>query len=111
MSYVLAHFIGDYILQNDRMAVNKKKNTYICLLHAMLYVVPFVLTSLTFLQITLVFLQHFIQDRTTFVAWFCRKTGKFQSEIGQSTLPWGHFIVDNIFHIIWIVFVTTYLKF
>lgn len=31
--YVLAHFVGDFLLQNDWMAVNKKKSNIVCTVH------------------------------------------------------------------------------
>jgi hypothetical protein len=35
--------------------------------------------------------------------------GSFQLELKTPALPWGHFIVDNIFHVIWIVIVINLL--
>ena len=109
LNWVMAHLIGDYILQNDWMAINKKKNSIICFIHVFLYMVPFVFTSLTLVQILLIGIQHFIQDRTAVIKWFCKITGKFQSENNNNGLPWGHFIVDNIFHAIWIMLVIEFI--
>jgi hypothetical protein len=36
--WILAHFIGDYLLQNDWMAQNKKKSNLACTIHVGLYI-------------------------------------------------------------------------
>lgn len=102
LPWVLAHFIGDFLLQNDYQAINKKKSSLVCFSHVLWYCVPFVLTTATPFMIFLIFVQHFIQDRWGFIKWYCHRFGVFQGELKQSVLPWGHFIVDQIFHIIWL---------
>lgn len=107
--WILAHFIGDYLLQNDWMAVGKKRSNLICTVHVSLYMLPFIFTELNILQFILVYLQHWVQDRTTFISWWCKKMGSFQAELKTPALPWGHFIVDNVFHVIWVWMVITFL--
>jgi hypothetical protein len=109
INYVLAHFIGDFLLQNDWMAVGKKKSSWICSIHVFLYMLPFMLTNLSGLQIALIVLQHWIQDRTNFVGWWCKTVKSFQTELNHGGLPWGHFIVDQVFHFIWMYFVVNYV--
>ena len=99
--YVLAHFIGDFLLQNDWMAIGKKRSSLICTVHVFFYMLPFLFVDLNGFQFLLIAIQHWIQDRTRFVGWYCSVFGLFQSELNQKTLPWGHFIVDQIFHFIW----------
>lgn len=101
LPWIIAHLIGDYLLQNDWMAQNKKKSSFACTVHVTLYCIPFLLTEFSFLSILLIYIQHWIQDRTTFVSWYCEKFSIFQSELKINTLPWGHIIVDNVFHIVW----------
>lgn len=108
LPWILAHFIGDFVIQNDWMAINKKKSTFVCSVHVITYMLPFLLVSLTPLQFLLIGVQHFIQDRSNFIKWYCKVTNKFQDEKGLH-LPWGHFIVDNVFHVIWMYFVINYL--
>lgn len=110
LPWLLAHFIGDYLLQNDWMAVGKKKSSFICTVHVTFYILPFLLSGLSFTVILLIYIQHWIQDRTTFVAWWCKTTGSFQSELKMPCLPYGHFIVDNIFHVIWMWGVINFIK-
>lgn len=64
---MLCHFIGDYYLQSDWMALNKHKQSLPCLVHVLLYTacfVPFVhsIPALFFIAAT-----HFIVDRFSVV--------------------------------------------
>jgi hypothetical protein len=108
--WIYAHLIGDYIVQNDWMAGNKKNKgaygTKACLIHVITYMIPFLFTSLTALQLILIGSQHYIQDRTFFVSWFCRITGKFQNDFNRF---WGHVIVDNVFHIVFMMLIVKYV--
>lgn len=102
--WIYAHLIGDYLLQNDWMAVNKKKSDLACLIHVGTYMIPFAFTGISVIPLLLIAIQHYLQDRTQFVAWFCRVTGKFQLEQGKF---WGHIIVDNVFHILWMYLIVS----
>lgn len=42
MEQLIAHLIGDYILQSHDMAVNKVRSNYWALYHAVMYSLPFV---------------------------------------------------------------------
>lgn len=108
--WIMAHFVGDYLLQNDWMAMNKKKSNIACTIHVVLYMLPWLFTEVTFAQFYLIFIQHWLQDRTKFISWWCRMMGSFQLELKKDSLPWGHFIVDNVFHILWVLFVLEFIK-
>lgn len=109
LPYILAHFIGDFLLQSDWQAINKKKSNYICFIHICLYMLPFLLVEITWVQFLLIGVQHYIQDRSKFISWYCKKIGSFQGELKQNVLPWGHFITDQIFHIIWMWIVFNFI--
>jgi len=110
LPWIIAHFIGDYLLQNDWMAQNKKRSSLVCTIHVTLYCVPFLFSDVSFVSLILIYAQHWIQDRTKFISWYCRRFGIFQSELKTSALPWGHFIVDNVFHVIWVWLVLSILN-
>lgn len=110
MNWILAHFIGDFLLQSDWMARNKKSSYWVCTIHVSVYIFPFFLTELTLFQILLIYIQHWVQDKTKFIGWYCKKMGIFQGELKQDVLPWGHFVVDQIFHFIWMYFVIYYIN-
>lgn len=104
MHWIYAHLIGDYILQNDWMALNKKKKNIPALVHTAIYCLPFLFCSLSLWQIGLIGVQHFLQDRTTFINWLMRVKGSEKFANGPCS-PWSIIITDNIVHILWIAFV------
>lgn len=44
-SLIIGHLIGDYIFQNDYIAINKTKNSFVCLLYCVLYTLVLYLTD------------------------------------------------------------------
>jgi preprotein translocase subunit SecY len=69
MKILLGHLIGDYLLQNNWMALNKSKHKglgwFTCFVHCLLYTFAVCLTTwnFTILWIALVFLSHFLIDK------------------------------------------------
>lgn len=104
MHWIYAHLIGDYLLQNDWMAQNKKITSLACLAHVFFYILPFIFTPLVWWQLVLIAFQHFLQDRYQFALWFLRLKGSADFALPPSA-PWSLIVVDNIFHILFIAFV------
>lgn len=100
MDYLIGHLVGDYLLQNDYLAQNKKSNSWICALHCLIYsFCIFVLTGWSFTSIGIIFTTHFLLDRWTFPQWYMRKIG--QEKFAQPPMsPWSIVLVDNIFHVV-----------
>ena len=110
ISAFLLHLLGDYIIQNDWMATNKKKPTWIgfyaCLIHCVSYSLPFLLI-LDWTAVFFVFLTHFIIDRWHLVDWFIAlKNGNktienfgFSPDRPVLVTLWLYIITDNIFHL------------
>ena len=94
----IAHLIGDFILQNEWMAVNKKQSFFASLIHVLVYILPFLLCSLQWWQIGLIAIQHFAQDKSEFVLWWLRKWKRVHPDHWKE-LP---LYVDQAFHIVWI---------
>ena len=101
MHWIYAHLIGDYLLQNDWMALNKKQSSWHCLAHVIVYLLPFCCVGLLWWQIALIGLQHFLQDRTGFVVWFMKVKGSEKFANGPCA-PWSIIVMDNIIHILFI---------
>lgn len=59
---VLAHLIGDYVLQSDFIATTKGENWYHLFVHSILYVVPFYFIFGFNYQLFFLFLSHFVID-------------------------------------------------
>lgn len=103
----ILHFIGDYLFQNDWMAVEKTKNSGVALAHASIYSMPFyfIVPSLWWL---LIFVTHFFIDRyrlaqywIRFINW--RWNGDnfgFADDKPKFMSIWLLIIVDNTFHVI-----------
>jgi hypothetical protein len=97
----IGHLVGDYIIQNDWMALNKKANAGICAVHAVLWTTavvafagwwgPFVWPAL--------FVAHFLQDHTNIVRRWMRLIGQEQFATGPCS-PWSIIVVDNVWHIL-----------
>ena len=94
----IAHLIGDFILQNDWMAGKKKGSHLVCLIHVLVYLIPFLFCSLKWWQIVLIGLQHFAQDRSEFVLWWLKKWKRVHPDYWKE-LP---LYVDQSFHFVWI---------
>lgn len=109
---IIGHVVGDYLLQNDWIATEKKKRTSVCLLHCALYGLATFLCLLPTAApagpvAAIVAALHFPIDRTGFVARYMRWFG--QREFSKPPLaPWSVILVDNSFHlaILWAVLVS-----
>ncbi|MFC1707111.1 DUF3307 domain-containing protein [Planctomycetota bacterium] len=98
MNPFVAHLVGDFILQNDWMAMNKKRRSLACLVHVLVYLLPFLLCQLAWWQIALIGVQHYVQDRTAFIEWWMRVVKKVHKDYWKE-LP---LYVDQAFHLVWI---------
>ena len=107
MNWFIAHLVGDYLCQNDWMASGKKQKSWICLVHVVTYLLPFLFLvlisslSIAWWQFLLIGAQHFAQDRAGFVVWSMKKIGK--TNFAQPPMaPWSIVVIDNIYHLVWI---------
>jgi len=63
---LLGHLVGDYVFQNNWMALAKNRNTFRCVVHCLIYTLAVcVLTSWHPAWVAVVFLSHFPVDRWT----------------------------------------------
>lgn len=113
---IVAHLLGDYILQSDKMAILKRSSSAVCLYHALWYTVPFVwLYPLRWLALVFILASHFLVDRfglARYVVWaknrylgdgppwmMCRKTG-YPPATPPWMATWLTIIADNTIHIL-----------
>jgi len=106
MNYVLAHLIGDYLIQNDWMALNKKKHDLHCAVHVIVYMIPFLWCNMHMWQLAAIAIQHYLLDRYQFVPWFMKWRGSEKFSTGPCW-PWSQIVVDNVLHILWIAWVAS----
>lgn len=106
---IVGHLVGDYLLQNDWMALNKKRSSLHCLAHCLIWtgcVCAF--GGITGIGVLILFVTHFIQDRTNIVSWYMDTVGQKSFRTGACS-PWAAIVVDNVFHIVTIWAVCKFL--
>jgi len=108
-SALIGHMVGDYLMQNDWMALNKKKHSWPCFVHCLLWTLSvFNFTQWGLIPCAFLFVTHFIQDRTYIVKWCMEHAG--QSGFTQPPFaPWSLIVVDNTWHLVQIWFAWKYL--
>ena len=94
--FLVGHFVGDYILQNDYLAVNKKKSSFACAIHCAIWTVcvlglgqvwnVFTVGQIGWLALWL-FGTHFLIDRWGFIRWWMRQAG--QEGFAVNLAPWS----------------------
>lgn len=116
MAQIVAHLVGDYILQNHWIAINKTTNSWIALLHALLYTLPFLFLTRSPVSLFIICFSHFFIDRFGIgrkLVWFknqlAPKSQRFSYNESGTGFPkdtpiwlavWLMIICDNILHIV-----------
>ena len=96
----LGHLVGDYLIQNDWMAMGKKRSTLICSVHCALWTLAVcAFAGLGLWQAGVLFAAHFAQDRTNIIAWWMDAVGQKAFRTGPCA-PWSIIVVDNIWHLV-----------
>jgi len=104
ISAFVGHLVGDYLIQNHWMASNKKHSTLICAIHCILWATSVYLFAWWPLWTwPILFITHFIQDRSNIIIWYMRTIG--QTEFIKNYSPWSVIVVDNVWHIVtlWVI--------
>ena len=117
MLQLILHAIGDYLVQNDWMALNKKKPGFkgniACLVHVFSYGLPFLFIGSTPAVMWIIF-THYLIDRYHIVESFLAFRNNVKDSFGKYDTSnfgfspdrptfisvWLYIFVDNIFHII-----------
>lgn len=108
---LLAHFIGDFPLQTNWMAVHKANKWLPLLTHALVYTLTvsmiawFGFGGLSIWGILLVFVAHVVLDRRIFVQWWLRTV---MGTTGKEAI-WLGIIVDQVFHLV-VLFIAVALR-
>lgn len=111
---LVAHAVGDYLLQSEWMATQKTRRSIAAFVHCLFYILPFLLITLNPLTLAIIFGTHFVIDRwhlARYFAWLknrpwpgsatwseCRETG-FHPDTPPWLAGWLVIIVDNILHV------------
>lgn len=114
---LVAHAVGDYVLQSDWCANEKTKRSAAAAIHVALYVVPFLLLTSSAAAIATIAATHFVIDRwrlARFVCWAknwigprgCNAPWRDRSATGYDPARpawlsvWLLIITDNIMHVV-----------
>ena len=112
---LIAHAVGDYVLQSEWMATEKTKRSLPALVHCLTYALPFLFLTQNPYTLAVIAGTHFVIDRwhlARYVAWAknrpwpgsapwseCRQTG-FSPDTPPWLSGWLVIIVDNIMHVV-----------
>ena len=107
---IVGHLVGDYLLQNDWMALNKKKQdpygSFACVVHCAIWSMCVVIFSEwfrsgnLFLVCVLLMIPHFIQDHTNIVKFWMTRINRQPKFSEPPMAPWSIIVVDNVWHIV-----------
>jgi hypothetical protein len=112
---IVAHAVGDYIIQSDWMATEKTRRHLAALVHAITYALPFLLLTGSPAALAFVVATHFVVDRwrlARYVCWAknwpwpgrrpwseCAGTG-YPADRPPWLTTWLMIIVDNTMHVL-----------
>lgn len=114
---LVAHAVGDYILQSDWMASEKVKRSSAALVHVIFYSIPFLIFHPSFLAMAVIISSHFVIDRwrlARYVCWVknfiaplnsnarwkdCQATG-YPITKPMWMSAWLMIIADNVMHVL-----------
>jgi hypothetical protein len=123
--FFILHLVGDYLLQTDWMASNKRKDWLAALIHAGVYCIPFCLVfNVSHAAAALMFLSHAVIDHYALARYVvfaknwinqpslrwreCKETG-YHWRIPTHISIWLLIIADNTLHLIINYIALTYL--
>lgn len=97
---LVAHAVGDYVLQSDWMASEKVKRSFACACHVATYFLPFLFLTRSLPALAVIIGTHFVIDRwrlARYVCWVKNHLGPIHltgplgpdgDEIEFATPPW-----------------------
>lgn len=115
---LVAHGVGDYVLQSNWMAQEKTKSSWAACAHALAYTTPFAFLTQSIVALSIIAASHFVIDRwklARYVVWAknflappssrprpwseCKATG-YDPETPAWMAVWLMIIADNVMHVI-----------
>lgn len=106
---ILLHLVGDYLLQSHWMAQNKTKRDLPCLIHTILYSLPFLLITTNPTAILCIWASHYLIDRHSLAKYVVWAKNGMRGPITPTGYPedvppwlavWLYIIADNTLHLI-----------
>ena len=109
---ILAHLVGDYLLQSHWMATEKTKQSFAASAHAYTYTLPFLFLAQDIPSLLFIGTTHFLIDRfclARYIVWFKNGyafSGKpvtatgYKDDVPAWLAVWLLIIADNVLHLI-----------
>ena len=99
---IIGHLVGDYLLQNDWMALNKKQRSLPCAVHCTLWTLAVCGFAgwISLPAIAVLWVTHFIQDRTHIIEFWMTRINRQPEFVKPPFAPWSLIVVDNVWHIV-----------
>lgn len=110
MSWFIGHLVGDYLLQNDWMAFRKKEKSLrgelACNVHCLLWTLSVLLFTgwWDWRHAVLVYLSHYVLDRTKFVKWYCDTINRL-----EKPQAWVYIVTDNVLHLLFLYLIDKFV--
>ena len=107
---VLGHLVGDYLLQNSWMAMNKATKWIPLLTHCLVYTLSIVVAMLigdftiSWTAIIILYASHVFLDKRFFVLWWVRTIMGVKKPEGN----WLCIMADQVFHLLILGFIAHY---
>jgi hypothetical protein len=116
---VIAHAVGDYLLQSEWMATQKTKRAAACLAHVATYILPFLFLTTSWKALVFIAGTHFVIDRwrlVRYLVWaknwiappsgrppswsICKDSGGYPPTSPPFMWVWLMIFADNICHVL-----------
>lgn len=104
---IIFHLVGDYLFQNDWMALNKTKSDLAAFIHAALYSALFLLISNPYLWLVIIG-THFLIDRYRLAVYWIKLVNwnwdstnfGYGADKPAWMSVWLMIIIDNVIHLV-----------
>jgi len=112
---LVAHVVGDYLLQSEWMAARKTSQSKAALVHCLFYLIPFLFITQNPYTLAVIGGSHFVLDRWHLAkyviwlknrpwpgsdSWYERSTTGFPPDTPPWLAGWLLIIVDNTLHVL-----------
>lgn len=92
---IVAHLVGDYILQSDYLANEKTKQDWAAWVHAWTYTLPFLFITSSLTAILVIMATHYLIDRyrlARYVCWLKNFLAPRSTHVGEEagSIRWWH---------------------
>lgn len=103
LGLLCGHLVGDYLLQNGWMALNKATRSFPCAVHCLIYTLAvwaFAFQWITPAGLAACLVAHFIMDRFALARRWMMATEWHRGFATGPLAPWSIVVVDNTVHIV-----------